>query len=155
MTRFSAAVPRRMYWSTEVGGTRRCPECGAGLENELHTYLMAVREGGDVQPYAVGASFGFFCVSCPVVVLDHEAVGELAEWSSGRQVERGEVLFTVLGLVDVDAVPEEQADVALGGDDNPIPLVKFSNLEPERVGGGGRAKRRARRKGKRRKNKRR
>jgi len=35
------------------------------------------------------------------------------------------VEFAVLGIVDLDAVPEEKAHLSLGDDDNPIPLVAF------------------------------
>lgn len=36
--------------------------------------------------------------------------------------------FTVLGLVDLEAVPQEKRHLPLDGDDNPIPLVQFSNM---------------------------
>jgi hypothetical protein len=40
--------------------------------------------------------------------------------------------FTVLGLVDLEAVPEDKRSLPFGGDDNPIPLVKFTNMSEEK-----------------------
>jgi hypothetical protein len=54
--------------------------------------------------------------------------------------------FTVLGLVDSDAIPEEKSDIALGEDENPIPLVKFTNFRQKQVGDRKGAKVRAKRK---------
>ncbi len=36
--------------------------------------------------------------------------------------------FVVMGIVDLDAVPEEKRDLPLGEEDNPIPLVEFTNV---------------------------
>ena len=33
--------------------------------------------------------------------------------------------FTVVGIVDLDAIPDDKKGTPIGGDDNPIPLVKF------------------------------
>lgn len=124
MEKFPASVPRKMFWSKDVGGTSVCPECGARLTQEYHTYMMAVRHHGDVQPFAVGNEGGHFCPACPTVVLDHDAFGRLA--SLAVRSQRAD--FVVLGLIDLDAVPPDKANVPLGEDDNPIPLVKFTNL---------------------------
>ena len=42
------------------------------------TYVMAVRERGDVQPFVVGNDAGYFCGRCPVVVLDYDTFTGLA-----------------------------------------------------------------------------
>ena len=130
MKKFSASVPRKMFWSTDVGGTSVCPECGARLTQEYHSYMMAVRHHGDVQPFAVGNDCGYFCPACPTVVLDHDEFGRFA--SLAARLPKGD--FVVLGLIDLDAIPPDKANVPLGEDDNPIPLVKFTNVsrsEPE------------------------
>jgi hypothetical protein len=104
--------------------------------------MMAVLEDGEVQPFVVGADYGYFCKKCSVVVLDHRGFTQLAGLSSGQD----NVPFSVLGLVDLDAIPEEKSHIPLGEDNNPIPLVEFTNLAQEDLGGGNRAARRARRK---------
>lgn len=143
MTRFSVALPRKMFWSKDIGGTSQCPECGAELEHEYHSYLLALCEDGEVQPFIVGSDAGYFCETCPVVVLDHEAFGKLAGLGSGHQDDG---MFNVMGFVNWDAVPEEKSHVPLGEDDNPIPLVQFSNLKLEQLAGSTRKRHKSKRK---------
>ncbi len=89
-----------------------------------------VQGKGDFQPLIVGNNDGYFCVRCPIVVLDFEAFAEsaLAGSPSKRSVE-----FTVLGIIDIDAIPKEKEDVLIGDDDNPIPLVEFTNLHDKSI----------------------
>lgn len=130
MKKLDASVPRKMFWSTDVGGTDFCPQCHSRLENESHSYLLLVREPGDFQPFIVGNNDGYFCACCPVVVLDYEAFAKsaIAGNPSSCSFE-----FTVPGIVDLDAIPQEKADIPIGDDDNPIPLVKFTNLPNKRL----------------------
>lgn len=126
MKKFDASVPRKMFWSMKVGGKDFCPQCKSKLENESHTYLLCIRKPGDFQTFIVGNDDGYFCRNFPVVVLDYEAFAESAiVGCSGSKKFR----FTVPGIVDLDAVPEEKSDIPFGEDDNPVPLVKFTNLE--------------------------
>ena len=84
-----------------------------------------------------GHDDGFFCPNCPTVVLDFQAIEEMivdytqrADYAEGEYVE-----YTLMGIVDLDAVPEEKKDIPLGDDDNPIPLIKLepaSNKSQER-----------------------
>ncbi len=131
MKKFDASVPRKMFWSTEIGGKDFCPQCNSKLENESHSYLLLVRKPGDFQPFIVGNDSGYFCSNCPVVVLDHEAFAESAAagYPGSRKFE-----FAVPGIVDLDAVPEEKSDIPLGEDDTPIPLVKFTNIAEKESG---------------------
>lgn len=132
MKKFDASIPRKMFWSTDVGGTDSCPQCGSRLENESHSYLMLVRESGGVQQFVVGNNDGYFCAGCPVVVLDHEAFARSAH--AGNPSSRSFELM-VPGMVDLDVIPEESANIPLGDDENPIPLMRFTNYrdkEPAR-----------------------
>lgn len=131
MKKFDASIPRKMFWSTDVGGTDFCPQCQGRLQNESHSYLLMIREGGEIQPFIAGNDSGYFCPHCPVVVLKYEEFAQLASMAMSEGY-RGK--FTVMGIVDLDAVPEEKLDVPLGDDDNPIPLVKFTNLSDPVLG---------------------
>ena len=75
--------------------------------------------------FIIGTDGGYFCSNCPIVVLDVNKFAELAKASFRVPVE--EVQFTVPGIVDLDAIPEEKRNVPLGKEDNPIPLVEFIN----------------------------
>jgi len=126
MKKFAASVPRKMLWSTDVGGTDTCPECHGKLEQERHSYLMLTREGKDNQQFIVGNEHGYFCDQCPVVVLDYEA---FAEKAMACNPSSSSFEFMVPGIIDFDAIPEDKADIPLGDDDNPIPLMRFTNYE--------------------------
>jgi len=43
--------------------------------------------------------------------------------------------FAVLGIVDMSAIPEDKKGIPIGGNDNPIPLVEFTNLSKRRKSG--------------------
>ena len=124
MKKFDASVPRKMFWSTDIGGMDFCPQCHSKLENESHSYLLLVREPGDFKPFIVGNNDGYFCACCPIVVLDYEAFAKsaLAGNPSSCSFE-----FAVPGIIDLDAIPEENANIPIGDDDNPVPLMRFTN----------------------------
>lgn len=123
--KFPASVPRKVYSSDKVAGCDSCPDCGEPLECEQHTYLTAIRRNGDIDFQIMGNTAGHFCGNCPVVVLDREEV----EAYVSIMAPRGDnVSYVVMGIVDLEAVPEDKRNVPLGEDDNPLPLVEFTNL---------------------------
>jgi hypothetical protein len=126
MKRFPASEPRKMFWSGEVGGHSTCPECGDPLASEHHTYVMATRRHGELETFLVGNNGGHFCTGCSTVVLEK---GEFARAAAAGLGEAGGAEFLILGLVDLQAVPREKARVPFGTDGNPVPLVKFTNLD--------------------------
>lgn len=130
MGTFSARLPRRMYWANRVTSGLTCPDCGGILTMDNQIYMMAVRKHGGLESFVVGSDAGHFCSGCPVVVIDKERMGELAALAAHS--EEG-AQFTVLGLVDLEAIPKDKFSSPLDTDDNPIPLVKFTNLgSPEK-----------------------
>lgn len=116
-----------------------CPRCGGNLQQQHQIYVVATRRGKELtDTFVIGGDFGWYCEACPTVVINPAGVGRMLSfskpgWDTGEE-------FTVLGLADLDAVPEEKSHLPLGGDDNPIPLVEFTGL-PGRPGTGGRARR--------------
>ena len=151
MKRFPASLPRKMCWSEDVGGSTQCPKCGRNLEKAQHTYVLAVRENGEIHPFIIGTDKGHFCEVCPIVVLDENEFADLAMLGLGRE-SPGD--FTVLGIVDLDAVPKEKRSAAFDDDDNPIPLVHFTNHRDKTPATKAKTKRRAKRKSGRRRRKR-
>lgn len=131
MAKFPASTPRRMFWSKDVGGHSHCPECGGILESDYHTYLLAVRDRGEVETFVTGNDSGYFCKTCPIVVLDSEAFAKFSMLGLRRETS-GE--FAVMGIVDLEAVPQEKRSMPLGGDDNPLPLVAFIGSRFSRPG---------------------
>jgi hypothetical protein len=80
--------------------------------------------------FFMGNDAGWFCACCPTLVINPEEVQEflsfsLPHWDVGTE-------FAVAGIVNVDAVPEEKRSLPLGGDDNPVPLVRFTSVSHQR-----------------------
>lgn len=123
--RFPASLPRKMHWSDEVGGHASCPTCGSLLESEHHTYVMVTRRNGDMDFHMVGNTAGHFCTKCPIVVLDRDEfenfVAIVARKTNG-------VDYVVMGIVDLDAVPEDKRSMPFDDNTNPVPLVQFINV---------------------------
>ncbi len=116
------SVPRRRFWSDDVGGKDICPSCGHALINEQQTYMMVVRQGGEAVPFIVGVKAGYFCPECPTVVLDRDGFEEYARIGI-KNNRPGEL--AVFGLLDLAAIPPERQSQPIGAEGNPIPLVKF------------------------------
>ena len=101
-----------------------CPRCGSALIRSSHTYVVATHRAGQIRDsLIIGNDMGWFCSSCPVVVIDKQQLDEmvshsLPHWDVGNE-------YVVLGIVDLDAVPPDRRDVPLGEDDNPVPLIEF------------------------------
>ncbi|GFO96159.1 hypothetical protein ig2599ANME_0346, partial [groundwater metagenome] len=122
-----ASIPRQMYWSNQVQNSKICPRCGKSLEKEYQSYVMLVRIKKETEQFAVGTDGGYFCPECPVVVLDRDNFIKLA--SAGLEsagYDDSSVELAVAGIVDMDAIPQDKKDKPLGTEDNPIPLVSFS-----------------------------
>jgi hypothetical protein len=132
--KYPASLPRKRYWAKDIKDKATCPECGGSLENERHTYLLAVREQGDIQTFVVGNDGGYFCNKCPIIVLDGPVFAQAASLGHGNSsTGRGKdnsAKFIVLGLVNTEAIPQEKSSTPFGADDNPIPLVQFTNMSP-------------------------
>lgn len=149
--KFPASLPRKMYWSDEVGGHASCPDCGGLLEAERYTYVMATRQREEMDFHMAGNNAGWFCGNCPVVVLDRNEFERSVVVGVGTTPE---VQYVVLGIVDLDAVPADKRHLPFNDDTNPLPIVKFTNLpggtSSRRRGSGGSGRRKERRRKKRR-----
>ena len=115
-----------MFWSDKLVNRRKCPLCHSMLVNEYQSYVMVTWSGEETTPFITGSNNGAFCPECPVVVLDRQGfertIGEMAEKSDWGI--SGAVQFAVLGIVNMDAIPEDKKHLP-PGDDNPIPIVEF------------------------------
>lgn len=128
-----AAIPRQMYWSTDVKNSKICPGCGSSLEKEYHSYIIIVRIKKETEQFAVGTDGGYFCPECPVVVLDRDNFIKLASVGlESAEYDDSSVELAVAGIVDMDAIPEDKKDKTLGTEDNPIPLVQFSESKEDK-----------------------
>ncbi len=120
--KYDASIPREMFWADEIPNSNLCPACNAKLEKEFHTYVLLMRKGKDRKSFLSGNDGGSFCPNCNVVVLDRNV---FAAHISHATRHAAPLQFTVAGIVDLYAIPDDKKGAPLGGDDNPIPLVKF------------------------------
>jgi hypothetical protein len=74
--------------------------------------------------FMISGDFGWYCEDCLTVVINPAKVSEMLSFSRSDW-DTGEA-FAVLGLVDLGAVPADKRHLPLGDDDNPIPLVEFT-----------------------------
>ena len=123
MKKFDASIPRAYYWKHEIENHNKCPECSTHLEIEQHTYYIAINDKGDISALTIGSDAGSFCSKCPIVVLDEDIIIKMIKF--GGVVDNSK--FIVFGIVDMNAVPEDKRSIPFG-DDNPIPIVRFTNL---------------------------
>jgi hypothetical protein len=125
-------IPRECIYKVFEDAPGPCPRCGNVLEKSAQTYMVATRRGRTMtDPFVLGSDFGWFCPHCPTVVINPDKVDEMLRYAKpGWDIDSE---FAVMGVIDLNAVPPEKAHLPLGGDDNPYPLVQFTNVS--RAGG--------------------
>lgn len=134
MSEVDITIPRECIYKEFENDPGPCPRCGGPLHQISQTYLVATRRGRTVtDSFLVATDFGWFCAACPTVVIDPADVQNFLsfgkpDWDTGSE-------FAVLGVVDLAAIPPEKAHLALGDDNNPIPLVQFTNVVSKAAAG--------------------
>jgi hypothetical protein len=124
-TAIDFTLPRKCFYRTFAEHPGPCPACGASLHRVHKLYLVATGQGKrDADSFAVSSDMGWFCIDCPTVVINESQASELlatplSGWDVGTE-------FTVVGLVDLDAVPPDQKHLSLDQID-PLPLVPFED----------------------------
>lgn len=127
--RIDVSVSRECIYKEFEKHPGPCPRCGGVLQQSHQSYLVTTRRGKEIaDSFIMGSDFGWFCTQCLTVVIDPREVSKmlqytLPDWNVGTE-------FAVVGIVDLDAVPEEKRHLPFGGEDNPIPLVEFTHASP-------------------------
>lgn len=120
-------TPRQAVYRSFEDKPGACPACGGELLQSMQTYMVATRQGKRLaDSFMLGSDFGWFCRSCPLVVINTAEVGKMLSFGKARWKIGSE--FLVLGIVDLDAVPTDKRRLPIGAPGNPIPLIEFSNL---------------------------
>jgi hypothetical protein len=117
-------LTRRMFYrAVNPSLDTPCPRCGKTLSPEPGVYFIATRQGGQQgDHFMISGDFGFYCGACPTVVIDPEKLIDLLQVGATRW-DVGDA-YTVLGLIAMEAIPEDQRDVPIDELDA-IPLVPF------------------------------
>lgn len=119
-------IERRAIYKTFAGNPGSCPQCGGKVLKSYQSYMVATRANGKMaDAFMIGGDFGWFCAACPTVVLDKKELEKMLSFSMPGWKVGNEII--VLGLVNLEAIPEKNKHLRLGEPGNPIPLVRFSS----------------------------
>jgi len=113
--------PRRHYLRKE-SNLDACPECNSSLIKHGCTLAIAAKADSDECEFISNSIGSYFCTKCPVVVFDSDEAEKAAAIALN---DKTNLEYTILGIVDLKAVPKNKASHELGTDDNPLPLVTF------------------------------
>ena len=119
------ALERKMFFHEGSAPPDNCPQCGQRLVQEHGPYQIATRSGRRLtDEFILSGDFGYLCAGCATAVIHTPKVAEMLYdmplkpgWKVGPE-------FTVLGLINFDAIPPEQAHTPIDELD-PYPLVRF------------------------------
>jgi len=137
------SVPRECFYRDFGRDPGACPRCGGELVQQYASYLIATRgRGKQADSFMIGSDAGWFCRTCPTLVVNGQKIGQMLSYGGGRWNVGRE--FTILGLVNLDAVPPEKRHLPLGEANNPIPLVEFRAVSHEQRNERGSHKQRQR-----------
>jgi len=119
-------IERKAIYKSFKGKPGPCPQCGGVLKQSHQSYMIATQTGGrKADSFIMGGDFGWFCASCPTVVLNKLELDKMLSysmpgWKIGKEI-------AVLGILNLDAVPSTKSHLLLGSPGNPVPLVRFSS----------------------------
>ena len=119
-------IERKAIYKSFKGKPGPCPQCGGVLKQSHQSYMLATQTGRrKADSFIMGGDFGWFCASCPTVVLDKDELDKLLSyrmpgWKIGKEI-------AVLGILNLDAALTNKSHLPLGVPGNPLPLVKFSD----------------------------
>jgi hypothetical protein len=124
-------LPRMVFYrAVKPAPMSPCPRCGTALSPETGVYFVATRQGRrQGESFMVRGDFGFYCPACPTVVVDPEELGRYFA-AGAHKWDMGDA-YVVLGLIDLDAIPEEQRHVPIDALEE-LPLVPFAPGERPR-----------------------
>lgn len=130
MSQIDITKPRRRYSSDDCS-LEFCPECGAKMVVQDFPMILSVKSSTDRAEIIANLSGSHFCEKCPVVVFDSVKVKQAAILGIKSNKD---IYFSIIGFVNMDAIPKEKRHLELGTDENPIPIIKFlPDLKPEPI----------------------
>jgi hypothetical protein len=81
-------IPRQAVYSSFKEKPGACPRCSGELVNKYQSYAVATRQGKRVSDsFIIGGKFGWFCKSCPTVVLNRDEIAKMFSFQKSGLVE--------------------------------------------------------------------
>lgn len=120
------SLARKMFFHEMDTPPENCPQCGLPLVQDFGPYQVATRSGRRLtDEFMMSGDFGYLCAGCATAVIHVNKLASMLydapikpDWKAGPE-------FTVLGLVDLDAIPPGQHSVPIDQLE-PYPLVPFA-----------------------------
>lgn len=119
MTDSPLSIPRDAIIS-DVALPSHCIKC-QGLLVDHAADFMLINSTGEA---LIGGGIGAFCSQCPVVMFESQPLHALASQQPDFNP------FTVIGLLDLSALPPARQNQPLEGPDIPLVLKEFASLQP-------------------------
>jgi hypothetical protein len=119
------AIERVMYTHDGVEPPVSCPRCGQALIQETGPYLVATRRDWRLTDnFMASGDFGYLCAGCDTAVIHTPELATMLYGGPSRSGWKVGPEFSVLGLINLDAVPPEKAHIPIP-DLDPLPLARF------------------------------
>lgn len=123
-------IERKVFSHQADDPPDNCPQCSQRLVQDSGPYQVVTRSGRRVtDEYAATGDFGYLCPGCATAVIHTPTLARMLQgvaakpgWETGEE-------FMVVGLVNLDAIAPDQADVPLDNLD-PYPFVPFHPARP-------------------------
>ena len=125
MSKIGVKKRRKPIWAEKGDHFTCCPDCGSGLINESNTFLVGGNVERELETFLM-SNQADFCEKCPVVVLK-KVQFDFSLFAGNSGVEH----YEVAGIVDLDAIPEDERDIPVGSGDTPIKLMEFIKSSPK------------------------
>lgn len=120
------SIERTSFYHMEEAPPDICPRCSQPLVQNYGPYLVATRSERELgDEFMMSGTFGYLCANCATAVFHiPDLVEMLYVGTEGKPDWEVGPMFAVLGLVNLDAIPPEQADVPIDELDD-YPLVPY------------------------------
>lgn len=115
------------HWASFIKGTIQCPRCETEMKQQYKAYVVLTDSKRGSEQFVCGSRAGHFCEGCRTLFLNCADMEEVVGMNFA-----GKFRYTVVGIVDREAIPPERRDQELGTDTNPIPIETFRNELPFR-----------------------
>jgi hypothetical protein len=119
------SIERKMFFHEEDTPPENCPRCNQRLVQDFGPYQIATRSSRRLtDEFVMSGDFGFLCPECATAVIHTKDLAEMLANTPAKPGWKVGSEFTVVGLVDFDAIPPDQINVPIDQLD-PYPLVPF------------------------------
>ena len=140
-SKIDKSIERTLFFNVEKKPPKNCPQCKRPLALDYGPYLVATVYNQQIdEELMMNGPFGYLCPGCATAVIHIPELIEMFEDSVSDPNWDISLTFTVLGLINLDAIPPEMEHISIA-DLDPLPLVSFRHAPDSGKSGRQRKKR--------------